>query len=135
MPHNDSWRKAWEIPEISHGVPTKWNWVVYHPERLIMGAYVDIGAFTLILAHENVLIGTDVEIGSHCAILSYSSIDGKRGRVVIGPKAKIGTHCTVMPGVTIGEGAVIGAHSFVNKDIPPRSLAYGVPACVVQTLK
>jgi acetyltransferase-like isoleucine patch superfamily enzyme len=39
-----------------------------------------------------------------------------------------------MPGVTIGENAVIGAHSFVNRDIPPNCLAYGVPAKVVRTL-
>ena len=35
-----------------------------------------------------------------------------------------------MPGVTIGENAIIGAHSFVNSNIPPNSVAYGVPAKV-----
>ncbi len=109
--------------------------MVYHPEHLTIDCYADIGAFTLILAHEGVFIGTEVEIGSHCAILSYSSIDDKRGPVYIGHWAKVGTHCTVMPGVTIGSGAVIGAHSFVNHDIPPDTLAYGTPARVVKSLK
>jgi len=109
--------------------------VVYHPEHCTIDCYADIGAFTLILAHEGVFIGAGAEIGSHCAILSYSSIDNKRGQVYIGHDAKVGTHCTVMPGVTIGSGAIIGAHSFVTKDVPPDTLAYGIPARVVQTLK
>ena len=37
-----------------------------------------------------------------------------------------------MPGVKIGANAVVGAHSFVNKDIPENSVAYGVPAKVVK---
>jgi acetyltransferase-like isoleucine patch superfamily enzyme len=37
-----------------------------------------------------------------------------------------------MPGVTIGENAVVGAFSFVNRDIPDDAVAYGVPAKVVR---
>jgi acetyltransferase-like isoleucine patch superfamily enzyme len=40
--------------------------------------------------------------------------------------------CTIMPGVTIGEGAVIGTGSLVTKDIPAWSLAIGRPATVVK---
>ena len=39
-----------------------------------------------------------------------------------------------MPGVTIGENSVIGAFSFVTKDIPDNVVAYGVPAKVVRKL-
>jgi len=37
-----------------------------------------------------------------------------------------------MPGVTIGENAIVGAHSFVNRDIPDNAVAVGVPAKVVK---
>jgi acetyltransferase-like isoleucine patch superfamily enzyme len=40
-----------------------------------------------------------------------------------------------MPGVTIGENSIIGAHSFVTKDIPDNSLAFGVPAKVIKNGK
>ena len=44
----------------------------------------------------------------------------------------IGSHSVVMPGVTIGENAIVGAFSFVNADIPDNAVAYGVPAKVVK---
>lgn len=55
--------------------------------------------------------------------------------VRVGRCAWIGTGCTVMKGVTIGEGAVIGAGSVVVNDIPPYSVAAGVPAKVLKTLE
>jgi acetyltransferase-like isoleucine patch superfamily enzyme len=48
--------------------------------------------------------------------------------------AQIGVNVTVVPFVTIGERALIGAGSVVTKDIPPRALAYGNPARVVGTI-
>lgn len=41
---------------------------------------------------------------------------------------RVGSHTVVMPGVTIGERAVIGAFSFVTRDIPPGETWVGVPA-------
>jgi acetyltransferase-like isoleucine patch superfamily enzyme len=40
----------------------------------------------------------------------------------------IGGGCTIFPGVTIGEGALIGGGAVVTKDVPPWTVAYGVPA-------
>jgi acetyltransferase-like isoleucine patch superfamily enzyme len=120
----------WRRPEIVDGKPTIYNWVVQHPENLVLGEGSDIGAFTYINAADGVRIGEDVEIGSHCSIYSVSTIDGKRGRVVLERGAKIGTHSVVMPGVTVGEGAVVGAFSFVTSDVPAGAVAFGVPARV-----
>ncbi len=119
--------KEWKQPRIEHGKLTEWNWMVQYPENLILQKFVDIGAFSYINAHFGVIIEEDVQIGSHCSVYSHSTIDDKNGSVIIKRGARIGSHSTIMPGVTIGENSVIGAHSFVNKDVPPNSVAYGVP--------
>ena len=75
-------------------------------------------------------IEDEVQIGSHCSIYSVSTIDGKTGPVVLKKGCHVGSHTTVMPGVTIGENAVVGAHSFVTRDVPPGAIAVGVPAKV-----
>lgn len=78
-------------------------------------------------------IGDFVQIGSHCSIYSVSTIDDKTGPVVLEKNCRIGSHTTIMPGVTVGENAVVGAHSFVNRDIPANGIAAGVPAKVIKT--
>ena len=55
--------------------------------------------------------------------------------VVIGKRAWIGANVTVLPGVTIGDYAVVGAGSVVNKSIPAYAIAVGVPARVIGTLE
>ena len=54
--------------------------------------------------------------------------------VVIGNKAWIGFNVSILKGVTIGEGAVIGACSVVTRDIPPYAMAVGNPAGVIRSL-
>jgi len=122
----------WQPPEIEEGKLTKWNWVVQHVDKLKLGFKVDIGAFTYINAKNNVTIEDEVQIGSHCAIYSDSTIDNKSGPVMLKRNCRVGSHSVVMPGVTIGENAVIGAHSFVNKDVPPDSVAVGAPVRIIK---
>ena len=52
----------------------------------------------------------------------------RKGDIVIGNDVWIGRECTIMPGVTIGDGAIIAAYSVVVKDIPPYGVAGGNPA-------
>jgi acetyltransferase-like isoleucine patch superfamily enzyme len=54
--------------------------------------------------------------------------------VHIGAGAWLGQNVVVMPGVTIGEGAVVGANSVVTRDVPARSVAAGAPARVLRHL-
>jgi len=122
----------WKYPEFDERGMTKWNWMCQYRDNLKMGEMIDIGAFTYINAKYGVELQDNVEIGSHCSIYSDSTIDNKRGKVTIKKNAKIGTHGIVMPGVTIGEGAVVGAASFVNADVPDYALAAGVPAKVIK---
>ncbi len=124
----------WEFPDIKDGELTRYNWLVRHPQKLSLGYKTDIGAFSYINAEHGVQIEDDVQIGSHCSIYSVSTIDNKKGRVTLKKNCKIGTHSVVMPGVTVGENSIIGAFSFVNKDIPANVIAYGIPARVVKTI-
>lgn len=124
--------KEWEAPELEDNKPTKWNWVVKGVANLKLGKKTDIGAFTYIQADAGVTIEDYVEIGGGCQVYSVSTIDNKRASVHIKKNAKVGANTTILPGVTIGENAVIGAHSLVKTDIPDNTLAYGVPAKVMK---
>jgi acetyltransferase-like isoleucine patch superfamily enzyme len=127
--------KNWKYPEIIDGQPTKYHWIVQGVAGLSLGYKTDIGAFCYFNASEGVVIEDFVQIGSHCSVYSASTIDGKKGRITLKKNCCIGTHSTVMPGVTIGENAIIGAHSFVNKDIPDNVLAFGSPAKIIKFLE
>jgi len=127
--------KNWKLPIIKEGMMTKYNWLVQNKKNFKLGEYTDIGAFTYINAKYGVIIEDKVQIGSHCSIYSVSTIDDKKGKVVIKKGARIGSHSTVMPGVIIGGNTVIGAHSFVNRDVPANVVAMGVPIKVVKLKK
>jgi acetyltransferase-like isoleucine patch superfamily enzyme len=127
--------KNWKKPKIEEGKLTKWNWLVQHKENLKLGNKTDIGAFVYINAKNGVIIEDNVQIASHCSIYSISTIDSKEGKVVLKKNCKIGSHSMIMPGVTIGENSMIGAFSFVNKDIPSNVVAFGRPVKVVRKIK
>jgi acetyltransferase-like isoleucine patch superfamily enzyme len=126
--------KDWKYPRIEEGKLTKYNWVVQHKDKLRLGYKTDIGAFTYINAKNGVVIEDCVQIGSHCSIYSVSTIDNKEGKIVLKRNCRIGSHSLIMPGVTVGENSIIGAFSFVNKDIPSNVLAYGVPVKIIRKL-
>lgn len=55
-----------------------------------------------------------------------------KGPIIVGNDVWIGYGCTILSGVTIGQGAVIGACSIVTKDIPPYAIVAGAPAKIVR---
>ena len=126
--------KEWKYPKIEEGRPTKYNWIVQHKGKLKLGYRTDIGAFTYINAKNGVVVEDFVQIGSHCSIYSISTIDDEEGQVVLRKNCKIGSHSIVMPGVTVGENSIIGAFSFVNKDIPENVVAIGAPVKVIKRI-
>lgn len=109
---------------------------VEHPEHVEIGQDVSIAAFVHIWGGGGVRIGNRVLIGSNCAIASethdYSAADMSRSimakPIVIEDDVWMGTHCVVLPGITIGRGAVVGAGSVVTKDVSSMSIVAGVPA-------
>jgi acetyltransferase-like isoleucine patch superfamily enzyme len=85
--------------------------------------------------HSNVHIGQKSEIGNFVWIFPYvvltndphppsSVLQGAR----IGDFAAIATMSIILPGVTVGEGALVGAHSSVNRNVEPHTVAAGAPA-------
>jgi acetyltransferase-like isoleucine patch superfamily enzyme len=120
------------------------NVQIYHPvvfyghEALDVGENTAFAPFVHIWCGGRVIIGKNCMIGSHVAITSlthdYNERDMrnsiKSGKVIIEDDVWIGSHAVIMAGITIGQGAVIGAGSVVTKDIPPFALAYGVPAVI-----
>ncbi|RTZ99827.1 MAG: acyltransferase [Deltaproteobacteria bacterium] len=125
----------WQFPEIKDGVLTKYHWLVQNRDGFRLGYKTDIGAFSYINARYGVTLEDQVQIGSHCSIYSVSTIDGRKGPVVLKKNCRVGSHSTIMPGVTIGENAVVGAHSYVTHDIPANAVAFGVPAKVVKNAR
>lgn len=55
-----------------------------------------------------------------------------KGPVVVGKNVWIGDKATILPGITIGEGSVIGANAVVTKDVPPYSVVAGNPARIIK---
>ena len=106
--------------------------------------YVHIGAAESLIIEDNVLIAsrvfiTDHNHGSYNNILQDTpySIPIERRIVSFPTKIEenvwIGESATILPGVTIGKGSIIGANSVVTKNIPPNSIAVGIPAKVIKT--
>jgi acetyltransferase-like isoleucine patch superfamily enzyme len=116
----------WERPEIIHNVPTKWNWVVAYPENLILGDKVDIGAFCYLQARYGIEIGDNVQLGGGVKVYSENSIDGTFGKVTIKDGACVGANSVVLPGVTIGKNAVVGALSLVKHNVSDNAKIWGV---------
>lgn len=101
-----------------------------------IGKNVEIGYMVLIdnRRPEMVTIEDDVTITTMCVVISHDLSrrfnEGKEviGEVLIKKGAFIGMNSTIMPGVTIGEGAVVAAGSVVTQDVEPFTIVGGVPA-------
>lgn len=121
--------------------------------RLFPPVYTDFG--------KNIKIGKDVFVNSGCcfqdqggvtlgdgclvghnvvfATLDHDKRPGRRGDmtaapIVVGKDVWIGAHATILKGVTIGDGAIVAAGAVVTRDVPPNTIAAGVPARVVKTI-
>ena len=97
-----------------------------------------IGARKKVVLEENVLLGPHVMMGDHSHAyenieipIKYQTVT-EPGPVRIERDSWIGANVFILPNVTIGRHAVVGANSVVNRDIPPYSVAVGTPARVIR---
>lgn len=88
---------------------------VMFPEKISVGRNTVIGYNTTILAHE------------------YLIKEYRIGSVEIGNEVMIGANSTILPGVTIGDGAIVSAGTLVHKDVPPGTFVGGNPMRIIFT--
>jgi galactoside O-acetyltransferase len=109
-----------------------------------IGQHTDIQPHVTFWGGGETIIGDRVSVGPGTVLLSavYSHADGLKmvdglpegasnalyGRLIIEADVYIGANCTLMPDITIGEGAVIGAGSFVNRNLESWGIYAGSPA-------
>ncbi len=105
---------------------------LYRRIGMTVGKRVSVGleATFDIFFPELISIGDNSIIGFNTAILGHEYLikTWRKGKVEIGSNVVIGANCTVLPGIRIGDGAVVSAHSLVNRDIPAGAFYGGVPA-------
>jgi len=114
-----------------------WKNALYRRMGMRVGRQVSpaLSATMDIFFPELISIGDNSIIGYHTVILAHEFLldELRTGPVVIGKDVVIGANCTVLPGVVIGDGAVVAAHSLVNRDVPPGATVGGVPARPLET--
>jgi len=107
--------------------------------QLSLGPGTYVGQNTYLGVHHPIQTGKRVMIGAYCYLISANHRFGRRdisiheqgfegAPIIIEDEAWLGTHVVVLPGVKIGQGAIIGAGSVVTKDVPAWEIWGGVPA-------
>jgi acetyltransferase-like isoleucine patch superfamily enzyme len=134
---------------INHGGTLRAeNCQFYSGVRLEVGhnAILNIGNGTYLNRNTVIVAQKSIEIGENCKIAwdvvimdsdlhPISEEDMEDKPVTIEDDVWIGCRCIILKGVHIGRGAVIAAGAVVTKDIPPHTIAGGVPARILHTLK
>ena len=98
-----------------------------HAELIYIDDFAHVTGGCRLLCHQRDL--SNYRVGDNAAKLKY-----RLGEIHIGKGVMIGMESMVMPGVCIGDGAIIGAGSLVSKDIPAWTIATGCPARVVKQI-
>jgi acetyltransferase-like isoleucine patch superfamily enzyme len=110
---------------------------VREPRQIEIGEGSVIGFDVILDGRAGVRLGRHVNLSSSVAIwtIQHDHRDPEFGSVgapvVVGDRAWLSFRCTVLPGVTIGEGAVVAAGAVVTRDVPPYAIVAGVPAHVI----
>lgn len=110
-------------------------------KNIVFGKRVFVNSGCKFQDQGGIVIGDDVLVGHNCVIatLNHNENPDLRGNLIpkpvkIGNKVWIGANVTILPGVTVGDGAILAAGAVVNKDVPPRAVVGGVPAKVIKTI-
>lgn len=131
------------------------NWLYKHRIKLLpemikfrtmkrysceISPYAQIGRGLFFPHSVGIVIGHEVIIGENCEIFQNVTIGSNRkernGRYmpIIGNNVSIGTGAVVVGAITIGNNVVIGANSYVDKDIPDNSFVAGTPAKIIKQI-
>ena len=116
------------------------------PQRIKIGYNVFINRNVNIVARDSIEIGDNVMIGPNTVINSGSHVFNdveklirdqghRKAPIIIENNVFIGGNSFILPGVTIGEGSVVGAGSIVTKSVEPFSVVVGNPARIIKRRK
>lgn len=98
-----------------------------HADLITIEDHVHVTARTVLLCHKK-------DLHNYCKGDDYAKLPYIKGKIHLKRGCSTGTDTIILPGVTIGEGSIIGAGSLVTKDIPDWSIATGRPAKVVKQI-
>ena len=122
-------------------IDTNSRFVAANNATLQIGSGCRIGPYSIFNCGDDIIIGEDCIFGGYCSFQSSNHGIKKGeiikyqkytyGKIIIGNGVWIGAHVNLLAGVTIGDGAVIGANSVVSRDIPSNAIAVGAPAKII----
>lgn len=111
-----------------------WRAEFYAPENIVIGPNCVIGDTAFLDGRQGIRIGRNVNIGSHVSIYTRQhDVDDPDfaevgAPVLVADRSWVASHAIVLPGVTVGEGAVVAAGAVVARDVPPYTVVAGNPA-------
>ncbi|QHW31964.1 acyltransferase [Paenibacillus rhizovicinus] len=124
-----------QVARYCPSLPVK-NWIYRHMLGMQVGRH---SAFALMVMvdvffPEKIVVGDNSIIGYNTTILTHEYLIGeyRLGQVRIGSEVMIGANTTILPGVTIGDRAVVAAGSVVHKDVKPGTFVGGNPMQEIQ---
>ncbi|SPR92157.1 acyltransferase [Bacillus altitudinis] len=113
------------------------NWIYRTFLRMKVGEDTAFALMVMVdlMFPEKITVGRNSVIGYNTTILSHEYLikEYRLGEVYIGDEVLIGANSTILPGVTIGDGAIVSAGTLVNKDVPAGSFVGGNPMRMIYT--
>jgi acetyltransferase-like isoleucine patch superfamily enzyme len=113
------------------------NWLYRTFLRMKVGEQTSFALMVMldVMFPEKISVGRNTVIGYNTTILAHEYLikEYRLGEVVIGDEVMIGANSIIMPGVTIGNGAIISAGTLVHKDVPPGCFVGGNPMRIIYT--
>ena len=146
----------WELPRASQGVSLGTGvyvapGCVFGARETVIGDHTRINGPIWIVGSEKVTIGKYCAFGAHITVITtnhamhyanlqialqrrcgFASLVADTKPTVIGHNVWVGDRAVILPGVQVGDGAVIGAASVVTRDVPPFAIVAGSPARVLR---
>jgi maltose O-acetyltransferase len=142
---NFLWRAR--LAALGHGSRISSTARIYRASKVRIGSNSTLNDYVHLWGGGSITIGDDCLVAAHTVITSQTHdveaiAKGLLYRetnfahpVTIANNVWVGSHATILPGVSIGDGAIIGAGAVVTRDVPSHSVAAGVPARVIRKLR
>lgn len=113
------------------------NWLYRTFLRMKVGEQTSFALMVMVdlMFPEKIIVGKNSIIGYNTTILTHEYLikEYRLGHVTIGDEVLIGANATILPGVTIGDGAIVSAGTLVNKDVPAGAFVGGNPMQLIYT--